>query len=211
MNAAGAAMRGKVGVFPSAEEIKVAAQQWLMDNSPSVLENDAEAALRVALNGNACILWNAPNFPELMPIEFVWAQAKAYAGAAWTGRRNMATLAEDVHTGLYTDAVAVPGVLQVRGGNFVQGADGACPAAAALFDHVLYSAKGGALSHIAVSLRLQGTMGDLKVPGELVDIVTTRGRNAMLYKQAQLLEKAGEELGEALEEDSEDEGVEGDD
>lgn len=202
MNATGAAMRGKAGVFPSAEEIKVAAQQWLMDNSPSVLENDAEAALRVALNGNAYILWNAPNFPELMPIEFVWAQAKAYAGAAWTGRRSMVKLAEDVHTGLYTDTVAMPGVLQVRGGNFVAGADGTCPAAAALFDHVLYSAKGGALSHIAVSARLVGTMGNLKVPGELEDIVATRGRNAMLYKQAQLLEEEGEELGEALEEDS---------
>lgn len=82
------------------------------------------------------------------------------------------------------------------------GADGTCPAAAALFDHVLYSAKGGALSHIAVSARLAGTMGDLKVPGELEDIVATRGRNAMLYKQAQLLEEEGEELGEALEEDS---------
>ena len=123
----------------------------------------------------------------------------------------MVVLAEDIHTGLYTDTVAMPGVLQVRGGNFVEGDDGTCPAAAALFDHVLYSAKGGALSHIAVSARLEGTMDDLNVPEELEDIVATRGRNAMLYKQAQLLEEEGEELGEALEEDSEDEGEEGDD
>jgi hypothetical protein len=205
MTAAGAALRGRVGVFPSAVEVKVAALQWLMRHRPSVLENDAEASLRVGLNGNAYILWNAPNFPELMPIELVWAQATAYAGAAWTGRRSMATLAHDVHTGLYTDAVAVPGVLQVRGGNFVQGADGTCPAAASLFEHVLHSAKGGARAHIAASARLRGTMADLVVPGELAEIVATRGRNAMLYKQAEFLEAAGSALGEALEEEEEEE------
>ena len=211
MTAEGAAMRGRAGVFPGAEEVKVAAQQWLMLHRPSVLENDAEAAVRKGLNGNAYILWNAPNFPELMPIEFVWAQAKAYVGAAWTGRRSMAVLAHDVHMGLYTDAVAMPGVLQVRGGNFVEGADGACPAAAALFAHVLRSPKGGARAHIAVSERLRGTIDDLVVPGELEEAVAARGRNAMLYRQAQLLEaQAGEALGEALEEESEEEGGEED-
>ena len=203
MTALGAAMRGKAGFFPSAEEVKVAAQQWLARHRPTVLENDAEAALRLGLNGNAYILWNAPNFPELMPIELVWAQAKAYVGAAWTGTRNMAVLAHDVHMGLYTDALAVPGVLQVRGGNFVEGADGTCPAAAALFEHVLRSPRGGARAHIAASARLQGTMDSLCVPEELAEVVATRGRNAMLYLQAQLLEREGQALGEALEEEPE--------
>jgi hypothetical protein len=97
----------------------------------------------------------------------------------------------------------VPGVLQVRGGNFVEGADGTCPAAAALFEHVLRSPRGGARAHIAASARLQGTMDSLCVPEELAEVVATRGRNAMLYLQAQLLELGGLALGEALEEEAE--------
>jgi hypothetical protein len=62
MTAAGAALRGKAGVFPGAEEVKLAAYAWLMDNTPQVLENDVERELRVALNGNAYILWNALKF-----------------------------------------------------------------------------------------------------------------------------------------------------
>lgn len=208
MTDAGAAMRGKKGVFPSAEEVQLAAQAWLMDNRPQVLENDAEAILRTHLNGNAYILWNAPNFPELMPIELVWAASKAFTAVAWTGKRNMVRLAADVHQGLYTDTVAMPGVLQTRGGHFVPGADGSCPTAAALFEHVLHSPRGGAMRHIAESTRLQGTMADLTVPGELLDIVGTIGRNAMLYKQAQLLAAGGGVPGEALEEEEEGSGGE---
>jgi hypothetical protein len=35
-----------------------------------------------------------------MAIEFVWAAGKAYAAAAWTGKRSTALLARDVHAGL---------------------------------------------------------------------------------------------------------------
>ena len=61
MTAAGA-LRGKTGVFPGAEEVKLAAYAWLMASRPLVLEKDADWELRTALNGNAYILWNALKF-----------------------------------------------------------------------------------------------------------------------------------------------------
>ena len=204
MTAAAAGRRGRAGACPCVEEVRVAAQQWLLQHAPAVLENDVEHALRLALNGNAYVLWNAPSFPELMGIEFVWAQVKAFAGAAWSGRRTLAGLAHDVHRALYTAEEAQPGVLRVRGGDFVAGAAGACPAAEAIFEHVLRNPRGGARAHIAVSSRLSGTMDDLVVPGELQAAVAARCRNVMLLLQAQLLAQGGEvELGAALEEEGE--------
>ena len=212
MTEAGAALRGRAGVFPSAGEVQLAALQWLAEHCPAVLENDAEALLREGLNGNAYVLWNAPNFPELMAIELVWAQEKAYVGTAWRGARGMAALARDAHQGLYTEVEAAPGVLRVRGGGFVgRGEGGACPAAAALFRHVLHSPGGGAQAHIEASARLRGEgvgMATLVVPQELQGIVGLRCRNAMLYKQAQLLASGGAvALGEACEEEVEDDVV----
>ena len=208
INDSSASRKGQLGQWPNAEETKDAAQRWLMDNRPTVLENDVEYALRTELNGNAFVLWNAPNFPALMPVELAWAQVKAYAGAAWTGKRSLAALAKDVHDALYTTKEAVPGVLKTKGGGFLPGVDGSCPSAAALFRHAFFARDDGAQAHIDASARLRGpgvTLRDLIVPEELVPIVGTKGRNAMLFKQAQLLAAGGAALGEALEEDDEDE------
>jgi len=198
-----AVKRGKASEYPYAEEIRVAAERWLMKNKPTVLENDAEYMLRTRLNGNAYIVWNAAGFPENMECEFVWAQGKSYTAAAWTGKRNMVGLAKDMHDGLYTCKLALPGVLETHGGNFVPSADGTCPSAMKLYQHVLYSSKGGAQMHIGVSSRLQGTMDTLQVPASLREIVESKSRNAMRYLMAQLLEAEGVPLGEGLEEDEE--------
>ena len=205
ISAASAALRGKKGVFPNAEEVKLAAFAWLVDNCPMVLENDVEHELRVQTNGNAIVLWNAPNFPEFMPVEMGWGQVKAYAGAVYTGTRNMSTLAQDVHDALYTDKEAVPGVLNTRGGNFVAGDDGECPSAAALFRHAYESPSGGAMAHIKVSTRLEGSLATLVTPDDLEDIVNAPCRNVMLFMTGQLIAAEGEALGAALEEEEEEE------
>ena len=71
------------------------------------------------------------------------AQGKRYTAAAWTGKRNMVGLAKDMHDALYTCKLALPGVLETHGENFVPIADGSCPSAIKLYQHVLYSQKGG--------------------------------------------------------------------
>jgi len=129
-------------------------------------------------------------------------RARATA-AAWTGKRNMVELAKDMHDGLYTCKLALPGVLETHGENFVPIADGSCPSAMKLYQHVLFSSKGGAQMHIGVSSRLQGTMDTLQVPASLREIVESKSRNAMRYLMAQLLEAEGVPLGEGLEEDEE--------
>ena len=46
------------------------------------------------------VLWNAPNFSELMAIELVWAQEKkAYVGASLRGACSMVALARDARQG----------------------------------------------------------------------------------------------------------------
>jgi len=102
----------------------------------------------------------------------------------------------------------MPGVLQTTGGNFVPGDDGSCPSAAALWEHVLRSYKGGVRMHIAsasTAFNKEHTTDNLVVSDYLRGIVATKGRNIMLYLQAKLLASAGEELGEALEEEGEEE------
>ena len=93
-------------------------------------------------------------------------------------------------------------MLNVKGGNFVPGADGARPAAAALFRHAFFAETGGVQAHIDVPKRLRGagvTATSLIVPEELLSAVGAKGRNAMLYEQAVLLAAGGGALGEALE------------
>jgi hypothetical protein len=55
----------------------------------------------------------------------------------------MVELAKDMHDGLYTCKLALPGVLETHGENFAPIADGSCPSAIKLYQHVLYSQEGG--------------------------------------------------------------------
>ena len=155
--------RGKQGVVSRQDEFQEACWDWLVDNHPSVLDNDLEAALKAA--GNIEVCWGAPNFPNGAPIEMVWAAAKQYARIVFPGKRNLDELADHVHDGLYTGKVAHEAG-GWKGGNFVAGADGKCPAAEKLFKHVWESpATGGGFQEVVRSnpTYLKGTIDNLVV------------------------------------------------
>jgi len=133
--------RGKAGSVAYMEEVRHACVKWLIDNKPDVLENDLERACRKF--GNVRIVWNIPNFPEGAPIEHVWARCKSYAAQKWEGRRRVSELASHIYYGLFTDKLADPVFSEVRGGNFGWKGGEECPSAKKLWEHMLYSEKGG--------------------------------------------------------------------
>jgi hypothetical protein len=157
--AAKKAVAGKVAYL---DEIRLAAEDWLAANAPSVLRNDLEAALAAA--GNVRVLWNAPNFPEGNPIEMVWARVKAFTAHSWTKGRDRTTLARELWTAFHTDSYARPGVTRHRGGNYVPKPGRENEAAVKLIDHVLYAERGGCLGAIRKDRGvLKGTMKALEV------------------------------------------------
>jgi hypothetical protein len=143
-------------------EIAEAATNWLVANRPRVLMNDVEAAFDAAFGDRIMILWGPPNYPEGNASEFAWQRAKAFAELR-PEERTIAGLLVNIRRGLYTDEVALPGVFNDRGGNFMADpVTGLCPTAAALIDHVLYSPKGGVQLVIDRDERLSGSLKDLK-------------------------------------------------
>jgi hypothetical protein len=170
-------VRGKRGVSPTLPEIQAACLEYLVNYLPHVLENDVEHFVRVRLNGNVSIYWNAPNFPEVMPIEMVWNRCKSFASARFTRGRTTQMLAEDIRRGMYTDDVALPGVLNVTGGHFVRGFNSECRSARNLIDHVHFASDGGCQLQIDQDPVLTGTMRDLVITEEYRDIVRQKGRS----------------------------------
>lgn len=206
-------VRGRRGVSPNMPEIQAACLEYLVNHLPRVLENDVEHFVRVRLNGNVSIYWNAPNFPEVMPIEMVWNRCKSFASARFTRGRNIQMLAEDIRRGMYTDDVALPGVLNVAGGLFVRGANNESESARILIDHVHYASDGGCQQQIDQDHVLTGTMRDLIIPEEYRDIVAQKGRavsNHLARKwvaaeQQLSIAEAVETAGEDFEDSSNDE------
>ncbi len=85
------------------------------------------------------IIWNAANFLEGSPIEWVWANCKTYAAVKYNGKRNMDLLAEHIREGMYTDTYANQGAGDFRGSHSVPVLKGGpCESAHKLVDHVLY-------------------------------------------------------------------------
>jgi transposase len=163
LNDAFAAAKGSNGRTARLLELQQAAMTWLLEHAPAVLRNDLEAVL--AAHGRIGVIWHPPNDPNCMPIEMVWARAKAYASAAFTGQRSIPLLAQHIRSGLYTGRLAVPGVLHTRGGSFA-GSDavsGGCAAAAALIDHVLHAPRGGVQANIDHDPALAGSLRALVV------------------------------------------------
>ena len=142
-------------------------------HSPDTLLADVELYLHQNCP-RVHVLWGAPVCPELNAIELVWGQGKLYAAVAYTGKRTTKQLRNDLHDGLYTIKVARPGETNVHGGNFVKDATGRCLSAEALFQHVLYSPKGGVAMAIAHDKDLSSipnqVIGQLKL-GSLSTIV----------------------------------------
>jgi len=181
------ARKGKPGVNAAVGELRAAAYAWLIEHSPETLLNDVEAYLRAECP-RVHVLWSAPNCPELNPIEMVWAQAKLYVACKFTGKRSKAELRRHFHDGLYTDRLAKPGQLNVRGGNFVRDpATGKCAAAASLFAHVHHARKGG----VQTALRDDKVLAAAGGPGHVQVI------GALKFGSLSALQ-LGEVVGEAL-------------
>lgn len=176
LNDAEKVKQGAAGKAARMGELRQAAVGWLTAYKPERLLNDLELQFRTA--GNIKILWAAPNFPEAMPIELVWAQAKMYARVMYTGQRTLQQLATEIHDGLTTTKVADGISGNVHGGGFVPDAAGGCLAAEKLFNHCWHSSKRGLQKVVdtAPELKGAGKVGALdlsKVPEWLRRMATT--------------------------------------
>jgi hypothetical protein len=121
-------------------------------------------------------------------------------------------LAEDIRRGMYTDDVALPGVLNVTGGLFVRGANSESESARILIDHAHYARDGGCQQQIDQDRILTGTMRDLIIPEEYRDIVRQKGRAVSNHLARKWVEKEQKlsvaeavETGEDFEDSSNDE------
>jgi transposase len=176
------------------DELRAGATEWLAENKPSVLTNDFEAMMAAAcVHGGPknCInvIWNAANFPEGNAIEKVWAGIKFYVAVKFNGKRNPKTLHEHLLEGMYTDEKA-DALNHVRGCSFVRDANGECPTAAAIIDHVLYNPKGNGVAKVIeleedLNQGVEGVkVGNLdleEVPEELVTLAKLAVNRKVLH------------------------------
>jgi hypothetical protein len=133
-----------------------------------------------------------------MPIELVRGVAKncvaaANGGVTWSMAATYAALRQ----ALYTAELAQQGVSLHKGGDFAPRADGTCPAAAAIFTHVLRTPGKGVQAMIDADARLGGTVDDLTAPQEWVEASASFVRCVLHHNLQQLL--AGEHDGGELE------------
>lgn len=210
VNDAEAAKRAKGGAVPYLPQLAAAALQWLVaraDDLPFVLMNDLEYVCHRETNGNLRVFWNAPNFPEFVACESAWMGTKAYARVKWTGSRNLTQLAQDIHDGLYTDKVALPGVFHTRGQLYVPGPDGKCPAAESLINHVLHGKDGGAQMQIDSDAVLcktahssePATLRNLVIPAAYASLAQCSVRAILKFHMAEMLATdENMELGQAI-------------
>lgn len=204
------ARKGVAGKVASLDEIRLAAEDYLVKNCPAVLRNDLEALLET--EGNVHVLWNAPNFPDGAPIELVWGVAKGYAAALWTKGRTRETLAEQLRDGFYTNKPVAEGTSGRRGGDFAPRGVGVENAAAVkLIDHVLSDARGiqGAIEADAV---LSGTLTTLDTDPKWLTLArASHARNAMRVLVRNTLAEmlADGEAAAAAEAEAADEGADG--
>lgn len=206
--------RGKAGEHPGVEEIQVAALEWIVNNKPTALENDWEYIIRTELNGNAVIVWNAPNFPESMTVETCWSIVKMYNAAAFKSGRTMRQLWEDTGDGMYSKKVAAPATHRYQGGGFKPPLLGCNPDAERFLSHTLRAKDGGCVRQVEQDKLLRDAKFDMDAgvtPAALKPLVDAPNRAVLRYLVAKMMEaEGGGALGEALEggdEDDEEDGV----
>jgi len=138
------------------DELREGCTQWLAKHKPSVLTNDFEAMCNAA---GINVIWNAANFPEGSPIEWVWANCKNYARIKYNGKRNIEQLATDIREGMYTSMYANEGAGEFRGSHYVrERKDGPCESAEKLVNHVLFGENEGVQKVIAADKDLTRCM-----------------------------------------------------
>lgn len=201
---------------PNLESFREACMALILDEYPTVLLNDLEAAVH---GYNVDVLFNAPYFSwGAALVECGWGRGKAY----WRFTRNLggkeADLVQGIRDGLYTDKVAAPGVYNYSGGNFIPDAGGECASAEALYQHMLYGAEKSIQAQIccdpAISKDADGkpaTFDTFVVEDEYKEGITAcRSRVESLRLIAQEMEEEGVEGAADAMEGGDDDGAQDD-
>ena len=205
--------KGRPGVHPDLDELRIACLNYLLNNSEKTLMNDLEFELSRA--GNFKPLYNAPYFSWGMLIEMVWSQSKGFWQFTCNEGGVFSEMVDAIRAGMYTDDYANEEVFNVRGGKFVKDpVTQECASAKKLLKHMLY----GKTKSIQVQIECDPVLrGDGEVPCnfdnfilppeeiQLIDGCFTRF--ATDHKLKKYLEEKGvedvEEQAQDLEEDSE--------